>query len=183
MAKGRGRIPELDGLRVLMIFIVSWYHIWQQSWLAPVIDLDILAALAPFPVLMIRQLFPGVLPMLPGVTLNLDWLIRSGYVWVDGTILLSVFLLYMPYARAKRAGEPMPDTRDFYFRRAKRIIPAYWFIVIMHLVVIAIPWGLYANRTPYLVKDLATHLTFTFTQFGQIRVNVIRETRSTEYAK
>ena len=30
-------IPELDGLRVLMIFLVSWYHIWQQSWLTPVI--------------------------------------------------------------------------------------------------------------------------------------------------
>ena len=35
--KAPGRIPELDGLRVLMIFIVSWYHIWQQSWLEPVI--------------------------------------------------------------------------------------------------------------------------------------------------
>ena len=29
------KIPELDGLRVLMIFIVSAYHIWQQSWLTP----------------------------------------------------------------------------------------------------------------------------------------------------
>ena len=22
-------IPELNGLRVLLVFIVSWYHIWQ----------------------------------------------------------------------------------------------------------------------------------------------------------
>ena len=29
------RIPELNGLRVLLVFIVSWYHFWQQSWLTP----------------------------------------------------------------------------------------------------------------------------------------------------
>ena len=29
------RIPELNGLRVLLVFIVSWYHFWQQSWLSP----------------------------------------------------------------------------------------------------------------------------------------------------
>lgn len=23
------RIPELNGLRVLLVFIVSWYHFWQ----------------------------------------------------------------------------------------------------------------------------------------------------------
>ena len=32
MKRVKARIPELDGLRVLMIIIVSWYHIWQQSW-------------------------------------------------------------------------------------------------------------------------------------------------------
>ena len=25
------RIPVLDGYRVIMVFIVSWFHIWQQS--------------------------------------------------------------------------------------------------------------------------------------------------------
>ena len=38
--KRPGRIPELDGLRVLMIFIVSWYHIWQQSWLTPSVSIE-----------------------------------------------------------------------------------------------------------------------------------------------
>ena len=38
--KRKSRIPELDGLRVLMIAIVSWYHIWQQSWLTPLIRTD-----------------------------------------------------------------------------------------------------------------------------------------------
>ena len=28
-------IPVLDGYRVILVFLVSWYHIWQQSWLKP----------------------------------------------------------------------------------------------------------------------------------------------------
>ena len=79
MNNTRRRIPELDGLRVLMIFIVSWHHIWQQSWLRPAIG-----------------------------TYSLDYLVRSGYIWVDGTVLLSSFLLFLPYAGAMR-GAPVPD--------------------------------------------------------------------------
>ena len=134
MSETNKRIPELDGLRVLMIFIVSWYHIWQQSWLRPMIG-----------------------------SYSLDYLVRSGYVWVDGTVLLSAFLLFLPYVKAMRGG-PVPDTRDFYRRRARRIIPAYYFITLAVLFGIAIPWKLY--YTPqYMVKDVATHLTFTFPFF------------------
>ena len=135
MSETRKRIPELDGLRVLMIFIVSWYHIWQQSWLRPGIG-----------------------------SYSLDYLVRSGYVWVDGTVLLSSFLLFLPYAEAKKKGLPMPDTRDFYYRRARRILPGYYFIILAVLFGIAIPWHLYTSA-PYLVKDVATHLTFTFPFF------------------
>ena len=136
MSEKRQRIPELDGLRTLMIFIVSWYHIWQQSWLRPAIG-----------------------------SLSLDYLVRSGYIWVDGTVLLSSFLLFLHYAKAMREKTPAPDTRDFYFRRARRILPAYYFIILATLLGIAIPWKLYSTPQ-YLVKDVATHLTFTFTFFA-----------------
>jgi peptidoglycan/LPS O-acetylase OafA/YrhL len=135
MSEKKTRIPELDGLRVLMIFIVSWYHIWQQSWLRPLIG-----------------------------SYSLDYLVRSGYVWVDGTVLLSSFLLFLPYAKAMRGGTPPPDTRDFYFRRVKRILPGYYFITLAVFFGIALPWKLYGSG-PYMVKDVATHLTFTFTFF------------------
>ncbi len=135
MSETKRRIPELDGLRVLMIFIVSWYHIWQQSWLQPKIG-----------------------------SWSLDWLVRSGYVWVDGTVLLSSFLLFLPYASAMRTGSPAPDTRAFYYRRARRVLPGYYFITLAVLFGIALPWGLY-HSAPYLVKDVATHLTFTFPFF------------------
>ena len=135
MSKARMRIPELDGLRVLMIFIVSWYHIWQQSWLRPYIG-----------------------------SYSLDYLVRSGYVWVDGTVLLSCFLLFLPWARAMADGTPVPDTMDFYYRRFRRIVPGYYFITLAVFFAIALPWGLYESPQ-FLVKDLATHLTFTFTFF------------------
>ena len=135
MSEKRERIAELDGLRVLMIFIVSWYHIWQQSWLRPGIG-----------------------------SYSLDYLVRSGYVWVDGTVLLSSFLLFLPYAKAKRDGLPVPDTRDFYFRRVRRILPGYYFILLATFFAVALPWRLYSGG-PFMVKDLATHFTFTFTFF------------------
>ena len=135
MSKARTRIPELDGLRVLMIFIVSWYHIWQQSWLRPYIG-----------------------------NYSLDYLVRSGYVWVDGTVLLSCFLLFLPWARAMADGTPAPETKDFYYRRFRRIVPGYYFITLAVFFAIALPWGLYESPQ-FLVKDLATHLTFTFTFF------------------
>ena len=135
MNKAKARIPELDGLRVLMIFIVSWYHIWQQSWLRPYIG-----------------------------NYSLDYLVRSGYVWVDGTILLSCFLLFLPWARAMADKTPAPETKDFYYRRFRRIVPGYYFITLVTFFAVALPWNLYSSPQ-YLVKDLATHLTFTFTFF------------------
>ena len=134
-APDNGRIPELDGLRVLMIFIVSAYHIWQQSWLTPSIG-----------------------------RYSLDYLMRSGYVWVDGTVLLSAFLLFLPWVRAAREGSPLPDTGDFYARRIRRILPSYYFIIFATFLCVALPWELYSSPQ-YMVKDLATHLTFTFPFF------------------
>lgn len=129
------RIPELNGLRVVLVFIVSWYHIWQQSWLTPYVG-----------------------------QVSLDFLVRAGYVPVDGTILLSGFLLFLPYARSMFLGEGLPDVRTFYQRRIMRIVPSYYFITLAMLFFVAIPWGLHA--TPQAMwKDLITHLTFTQTFF------------------
>ena len=127
------RIPELDGLRVLLVFIVSWYHFWQQSWLTPRVG-----------------------------KVSLDFLVRSGYMPVDGTILLSGFLLFLPYARHMILGEALPDRREFYQRRAKRIIPSFYFVTLLMLFAVALPYGMY-QRPQALVKDVFMHLTFLFT--------------------
>ena len=131
------RITELDGLRVIMIFIVSWYHIWQQSWLEPVISV------------------PAA-----GIRWSLDWLVRSGYVWVDGTVLLSAFLLYLPLARKGRC--ELENLGDFFFRKAKRLLPGFWFILLVFFFGMCLPYGLYKGDGPYMVKDLFTHFTLIF---------------------
>lgn len=130
------RIPELDGVRVLLVFLVSWYHFWQQSWLTPSVG-----------------------------SVSLDFLLRTGYIHVDGTILLSAFLLFLPYARSMYEGERLPDRAAFYRRRFIRIAPSYYFITALLLFAVALPWGLYSSPR-FMVKDILTHLTFTFTFFS-----------------
>jgi peptidoglycan/LPS O-acetylase OafA/YrhL len=133
------RIPELNGLRVLLVFIVSWYHFWQQSWLTPSIG-----------------------------RYSLDYLLRAGYMPVDGTILLSGFLLFLPYARTMMLGERVPDTKAFYQRRIMRIVPSYYFLTLLMLVAVAIPYNLY-GRTSEAVRDVLMHLTFTQTSQVDVR--------------
>ena len=128
------RIPELNGLRVLLVFIVSWYHIWQQSWWTPHVG-----------------------------SYSLDFLVRAGYVPVDGTILLSGFLLFLPHARSMLLGEPVPDARTFYQRRVMRIVPSYVFVTLLMLFAVAIPYDLYRGNAASLWKDVLMHLTFTQT--------------------
>lgn len=127
-------IPELNGLRVLLVFIVSWYHIWQQSWWTPHVG-----------------------------SYSLDFLVRAGYVPVDGTILLSGFLLFLPHARSMLLGEKIPDTREFYQKRIMRIVPSYVFVTLLMLFAVAIPYELYYGDTGKMWKDVLMHLTFTQT--------------------
>ena len=131
------RTPEWDGVRVLLIFLVSWYHIWQQSWLTPYIG-----------------------------RVSLDFLVRSGYMPVDGTIFLSGFLLFLPYIQAHKSHSPLPAPRAFYRRRIARIVPSYLFLTLVTLFAIALPWHLYSSAQEAFA-DIFTHLTFSFPFFYQ----------------
>lgn len=131
----RERIPELDGFRVLLIFLVSWYHIWQQSWLMPRVG-----------------------------SVSLDFLVRAGYVPVDGTILLSGFLLYLPCVSEE--GRTAPEILPFYRKRIARILPSLLFVTLFMLFAYALPMGLYSESwRPPIWKDLLTHATLTFPFF------------------
>lgn len=50
--------------------------------------------------------------------------------------VLSGFLLYLPHARAGVAGFVAPTTRDYLWRRALRIFPAYWVTVVAALLLV-----------------------------------------------
>ncbi len=134
------RVQAADGLRVIFIFLIGWYHIWQQSWLGPYLDIG-------------------------SFHLDLDPLVRTGYIWVDGMLLLSGFLSFLPYARAMRDGAPLPGARSFYRRRAARILPAYLFCLAVVFFLDALPNGGYP-APKYMWLDLISHLTFTQTFFS-----------------
>ena len=130
-------IDALDGIRVLIILIVGWFHIWQQSWYSPSFTIPFFNAY-----------------------ISLDFLLRSGYMWVDAMLLLSGFLLYLPYAQA---GGKLPKALPFYKRRLIRILPSY-LLAVAFFFTLACFEHKYGNVTDAL-KDLGAHLTFTHTFF------------------
>ena len=84
----RREIGALYGFRVLMTLLVANFHIWQQSWL------------------------PQTVTLL-GSRISFDYITRTGYIFVDGLILLSGFLLFLPHAGCRREGTKPPSVLAF----------------------------------------------------------------------
>ena len=139
-----GRLPALDGARALFVLFVAAFHIWQQSWLTPAFTVG-------------------------GRYITLDPLLRSGYMWVDAMLMLSGFLLYLPYAASAEDGKPAPRILPFYKKRILRIVPSYYLCVLIMLVFVALPKKSYdvngALSWWRMGRDLLAHGTFTHTLF------------------
>ena len=139
-----GRLPALDGARALFVLFVAAFHIWQQSWLTPAFTVG-------------------------GRYITLDPLLRSGYMWVDAMLMLSGFLLYLPYAASAEDGKPAPRILPFYKKRVLRIVPSYYLCVLIMLVFVALPKKSYdvngALSWWRMGRDLLAHGTFTHTLF------------------
>ena len=134
--KAGGRMAAPDVLRVASIFIVGWFHIWQQSWLDPGFRIG-------------------------SFYVNLQQVVRHGYMMVDEMLLLSGFLLALPVAR-RREAEALVRPADFYRRRFWRIAPGYYLCITLTTLFYALPLGLYRSAG-FMAKDLVMHLTFTHT--------------------
>jgi peptidoglycan/LPS O-acetylase OafA/YrhL len=90
---------------------------------------------------------------LTGYTLTgtpVSWAISRGNVGVPVFFALSGLLLYRPWAAAVLAGQPRPRVAAYLRRRALRILPAYWAVVLIALPVLnpgparsAWPWAQY----------------------------------------
>jgi len=63
-----------------------------------------------------------------------SWTVDRGDVGVPIFFALSGLLLYQPWARAALAGEGGPGVASYLVRRALRILPAYWVVVIIALL-------------------------------------------------
>ena len=89
-----------------------------------------------------------------------DMFRRCGYLCVDLMLLLSAFVLYLPYARNRFCGTPIERKATFFQKRFARIVPSYLLLVLVTFFV-SLFEGFYANRPGFAFKDLLTHLTFT----------------------
>lgn len=140
-ANARREIGALYGFRVLMTLLVANFHIWQQSWL------------------------PQTVTLL-GSRISFDYITRTGYIFVDGLILLSGFLLFLPHAGCRWEGTKPPSVLAFYRNRLWRILPSYLLAVLAAYFLFALPQGSYASEGARRL-DLWSHLTLTQTFFLQ----------------
>lgn len=104
-----------DFLRVISIFLIAWFHIWQQSWQNPSFTLF-------------------------GHYFDLQTLVSKSYAMVDIMLMLSGFLLMLGHM-AGRNRRPA----DFFRARVARIVPCYLLCVLVVLFADAIPNGLYGS--------------------------------------
>ena len=128
-------LAAADVLRIAAIGLIAWYHFWQQSWLNPGFRFG-------------------------NYYVNLQQMVRHGYMMVDLMLVLSGFLLALPHARARRDGLAAPGVKEFYTKRFWRIVPSYLLGVLTVLFCYALPQGLYAAPGAAF-RDLLAHLTFT----------------------
>ena len=134
-------VGVLDGIRSLGVLIVLWFHFWQQTWLMPAYQTPFLKWLG------IRQIYPNCFR-------------RCGYLCVDLMLLLSAFVLYLPYARQTFTETPVDSIGTFFKKRFARIVPSYLLVVLVTFFV-ALSEGFYTGKPNFAIKDLITHLTFT----------------------
>ena len=128
-------VDSADGFRVVCVLIVMWFHIWQQSWLSPTLKIG-------------------------GLSLTIEPQVRTGYMAVDLMLMLSGFLLFLPYARHRVLNTPLESTKKYYIKRALRILPCYYLCIFVVLFGFALPQGQFSSSRE-MWKDLLSHLTFT----------------------
>ena len=137
--EGRDYLAAADVLRVVCIGLIGWYHIWQQSWLDP--------SFTAF-----------------GYYVNIQNVVRHGYLLVDVVLVISGFLLSLPHARARCGlGDP-PGVKEYYVKRFWRIVPSYVLAVLLVFFLYALPQKQYWTEE-FMVRDLLSHLTFTHNLF------------------
>jgi peptidoglycan/LPS O-acetylase OafA/YrhL len=126
---------------------------------------DSLRAIAAMSVVLFHIAF-----VLEGFT-DPDWGRYATQLNIGVTIffLISGFLLYRPFARARYAGERLPDVGAYATRRLFRIVPAYWVALAVIALWIDLPivfehWHLHFSFLHvYSREDLLTGVGHTWT--------------------
>lgn len=128
------RLRELDGVRALAMTLVFMYHY----------------GLPTGPLLSLGEPFAAPTTWGARIIPNLN----SG---VEIFFVLSGYLIYAPFARARAQGGELPGPWRYGLRRFFRIYPAYW----VALVVLLVRHDIYVNGAANFLKHATlTHLYF-----------------------
>jgi peptidoglycan/LPS O-acetylase OafA/YrhL len=113
------RLAILDTVRAFAVLAVVVHHTWYVAGSPP-------------------------LPLDLGVkTISLGAALSGAGLGVDIFFVLSGFLLSMPWHRAFAKGAPRPNLSRYFLRRFLRIVPPYWFMLLVMGLLMAgttIPW-------------------------------------------
>jgi peptidoglycan/LPS O-acetylase OafA/YrhL len=92
----------------------------------------------------------------------LNVVVHHGFLGVDLFFLITGFLLTLPWFRHADQGRAAPSTLDFYRRRARRILPAYYvqlaFLFLVCIPLLRTPTELRSD-VPFYVVNLVAHAT------------------------
>jgi peptidoglycan/LPS O-acetylase OafA/YrhL len=128
-----GHIAPIEGLRgVAVLWVVAFHYMVVREG---VFSADPWIALA-------------------GAASGANVMVHHGYLGVDLFFLITGFLLVLPWLRAAEAGTPGPAAREFYVRRAYRILPAYY----VHLLVLFFLFLPLLRTLTYWKSELAFYL-------------------------
>ncbi|HEV2673898.1 MAG TPA: acyltransferase [Aliidongia sp.] len=135
-----GKLDIINGLRGVAIVAVVWHHLFGLYFKAG-----------------------SVLALAPAVTSSLFFL-SYGWIGVQLFFVLSGFVLYLPFARGRAKMETSADWRGFYRRRAARLLPLYYLVALLCLVLNQVP-PVHDLRLPLELISIAGAL-FTFAPHG-----------------
>ena len=135
-----GYIPGIEGLRgVAVLWVVLFHYVVVRSgkFADPFVDVV-------------------------DTTHVLQVVLRNGYLGVDLFFLITGFLLTLPWFKHAAEGRAPPDAREFYIRRARRILPAYYvqLVLLFALFVPVLLGPLWLHATWLVLANLGLHLTF-----------------------
>lgn len=111
-------LPALDGLKAVCAILIFAFHNWQQTWLN-----------AQFSIM--------------GINIDFTPFQRYGYIAIDAFFVMSGFGLFYPIARQMFGEIGRTTWKEFYIKRLKRIIPAYYFMLIMLLIFPVLSYNVY----------------------------------------
>jgi peptidoglycan/LPS O-acetylase OafA/YrhL len=135
----RKNIAVLDGIRALACLAVITYHVSHSFRL---------------------ENRPSLGLLLPSILL-------AGDTGVTLFFVLSGFLLFLPYAKSLLFGHPWPSMRQFYLRRALRILPGYY-VSLFLLIILTHREYLHADHGKPLLLFLMLFMDSSAVTYRQI---------------